>query len=482
MALGASRRRGVAGRARRAWAVPLGVALATVAPVPAPAQGAPAPTARGAADADTPALDWQQARQRLLQVADALAAADAGVEAKEHLQDASRYLRLPEITVDVRRMHFEKTLALPLGSLAPVAEAFGIPSPLEFSLGDWRTRPVATAFLPLYSGGLIPAAQAAARGASAQARAERDAQRQALELQLVQAYFGQRLAEQALAVRREVLDGLDRHVDAAGKLERAGFATRAQRLQATVARDKAARDYHKAVNDLDTLQQALATLLRSGGPVRAASPLFVIEGPIADRASFERTALAGHPQVERLQALLAQAEQGVRVQQARLKPQVYLFGQYDLHRRDALLTDPDWAYGIGVRYTLVSPSARPLQVSAARAQEAQARFGLEEARSQLRLGLDKAWNELETARTQFRLLTSSIAQAGENLRLQELAYREGQATSLDVIDARLALGGAKVEQAQAAYEFDMALARLLETGGQLDRFDDWRRKATKVLE
>ena len=51
-----------------------------------------------------------------------------------------------------------------------------------------------------------------------------------------------------------------------------------------------------------------------------------------------------------------------------------------------------------------------------------------------------------------------------------------------MIDARLALGGAKVEQAQAAYEFDMALARLLETGGQLDRFDDWRRKATKVLE
>src|SRR5690606_9031113 len=227
-----------------------------------------------AAADDAPVLSFEQARERLEQVSDALAAAQAGVRNKQDLQDATRYLRLPEITADVRRMQFQKTLNLPLGSLAPVAEAFGIESPLQFAERDWRTRPIVTASVPLYSGGLIPAAQQAAQAATAQAQAEREAQRQSVALQLVQAYFGQQLAVQAVQVRREVRDGLQRHLDDALKLEREGFASRAQRLQANVARDKAERDYQKALNDLATLQQALATLLRSGGAVATASPLF----------------------------------------------------------------------------------------------------------------------------------------------------------------------------------------------------------------
>ena len=429
-----------------------------------------------------PALSYEQARQRLEQVSDALAAADAGVRNKLDLQDASRYLRLPEITADVRRMQFQKTLNLPLGSLAPVAEAFGIESPLEFGERDWRTRPIVTASVPLYSGGLIPAAQGAAQAASELAQADRELQRQSLSLQLVQAYFGQQLAEQAVQVRRDVRDGLQRHLEDAQKLEREGFATKAQRLQANVARDKAEREYQKAVNDLSTLQQALATLLRSGSTVATTSPLFVINGPVGAREEFERSAQHRHPQVGRLRALTAQAEQGVRAQQAKLKPQIYLFGQYDLRRRDALLTDADWAFGIGLRYTFLSPTARPLQVSAARAQLEQAQSGLSEVENQLQLGVGKAWNELETARVQFQLLDSSIAQAQENLRLQELSFREGQSTSLDVIDARLGLGGAQVERAQAAYQFDVALAQLLEVSGQLQRFDDYRQRADKVLE
>ncbi|WMJ71496.1 TolC family protein [Stenotrophomonas sp. 24(2023)] len=438
------------------------------------AQGQPAPS-------QVPALDWAQASARLLQVSDALAAADASVRNKEDLQDATRLLRLPEITGEVRRMEFQKSLSLPLGSLAPVAEAFGIDSPLRFAERDWRTRPIVTAVLPLYSGGLIPAAQQAAAGATAQAHAERDAQQQSLAVQLAQAYFGQRLAEQAVQVRREVRDGLDRHLADALKLEREGFATRAQRLQANVARDKAEREYQKSLNDLQTLQAALATLLRSGGEVQPLSPLFVHRVPIGNVAEFERIAQSRQPQIARLQAMVAQAEQGVRAQQAKLKPQVFLFGTYDFRRRDALLTDPDWAFGIGVKYTFLSPSSRPAQISAARAQQEQAEAGLREAGNQVALGVRKAWNELETARHQFVLLDSSIEQARENLRLQELAFREGQATSLDVIDARLGLGGAQVERAQAAYQYDIALAQLLEISGQMDRFDEFRRRADEVI-
>ncbi len=434
-----------------------------------------------AAQQQVPPLSYVQAQERLLQVSDALAAADANVRGKQDLQDATHYLRLPEITGEVRRMEFQKTLSLPLGALEPLAGQFGIDSPLVFEQRDWRTRPIVTATMPLYSGGKIQAAQGAAEAATRQANAEREDQRQSLSLQLVQAYFGQQLAEQALQVREDVRDGLQRHLDDAGALEREGFATRAQRLQATVARDKSEREYQKAGYDLATLQSALSTLLRSGGMVQPTTPLFVSSTPVGTREEFEQVALNRHPQIERLRALIAQAEQGVRVQKAKFKPQLYLFGQYDFKREDALLTESDWAFGIGLRYTFLSPSMRPLQLSAARQQQDQAEAGLREAQNQVLLGVRKAWNELETARQQYLLLDSSIAQADENLRLQALSFREGQATSLDVIDARLGLGSARIERAQAAYQYDVALAQLLEVSGQIDRFEEFRRRADKVL-
>lgn len=457
----------------------LWLALAAAAP---PASRAAQATAWPAdAPADAIALDFAQARQRLLQVSDALAAADANVRGKGELSQATRSLRLPDLSVEVRRMELQKTLTLPLGSLAPVAEDYGIESPLKFVDRKWYTRPVLTATMPLYSGGQIPAAQQAAAAAERQAAAERDGQAQSLATQLVQAYFGQQLAEYALAVRRDVRDGMQRHLDDAGKLEREGFATRAQRLQATVARDKAEREYRKALDDLDSARAALAVLLHQDRPARPTSRLFVSSAPAAPRPAFLAAALERHPQIQRLRAMTDQAEQGVRVQQARFKPVVYAFGQYDMNRDNALITDPDWAFGIGLKYTFLSSADRSRQISAAREQQAQAEAGLREAGNQIEIGVTQSWNALETARTQFLLLDSSIEQARENLRLQELGFREGQSTSLDVIDARLALGGAQVERAQAAYQYDLALARLLEISGQADRFDDYLRKADRTV-
>lgn len=434
---------------------------------------------------DTPApveLTFEQAHGRLEQMSDALAAADANLRGKQDLADASQRMRLPEVSLEARYMEFQKTLELPLGSLAPVAGAFGIDSPLRFRQRDWRMRPMVTAVLPLYTGGQIPAAQGAAAAAVREADAERAQQSQRLVTELVEAYFGLRLAEQAVAVRREIRDGLEQHLAHAGLLEREGFASRAQRLQATVARDASEREYRKAVNDRDAVAGALALMLRAGGPVVPATPLFVDSAPLGSLEEFTRAALDRHPQIAQLRALDAQAGEGVRAQQAALKPQVFLFGQYDLHREDALLADADWAFGVGLKYTFLSGSDRPRRLSAARAQQDQAQAALREAQSRIEIGVAQAWSALETARQQYLLLDSSIGLARENLRLQELSFREGQSTSLDVIDARLALGGALIERAQAAYGYDVALARLLELSGQSARFADYIRRADhKVL-
>ena len=434
-----------------------------------------------AQEAGAVGLTFEEASARLEQVSDALAAAEANVGSKRDLSEATRHLRLPDISLDAREMKFQKSLDLPLGPLAQILSPYGIPETISLHQRDWRFRPSLIATMPLYTGGQIPAAQQAAAAALRQADAERLGEAQNQGLQLVQVYFGQQLASRALEVRRAVRDGLQRHLENAQKLERGGMATKAQRLQATVARDQAEREYQKAVNDLDTIGATLSRLLRSPQPVDARTPLFVISGAVLEPERFQRAARDHHPGLDRLRAIVDQAAQGVRVQEAKLKPQVFLFGQRDLNRGDALLTDPDWVFGIGLKYTFLSGSDRPRQISAARGQLEQARAGLREAENQVAIGVTRAWNQLETARRQFLLLDSSIAQAEENLRLQELSFREGQSTSLDVVDARLRLGGAAIERAQAAYQYDVALAQLLEISGQMNRYPDYVKQADKVI-
>lgn len=426
-------------------------------------------------------LDFRAAQERLLDRSDAIEASAANLRGKEALEGATRTLGRPDVDVEAQLLQYQKTLYLPLGSLAPVAQSFGISDPLTFSQERTSTRPIVTATLPIYAGGQISGTQSGARAQVAQAKADRDIAIDQALVQLVQLYYGQQLAERALGIRRDVLDGLNRHVADAEKLEQAQFISRAQRLQAEVARDDAAREYEKAISDLATANAGLAGKLRAPAGVRPISPLGVNSRPLEPLGTFQAATLDAHPQLARMKALEEQAQAGVAIQRSKLRPTIYGFGQYNFDRRNSLLTDPDWSVGIGLKYKLMSGAGRQQQVEAARETVAQAEAGLREARNQLEIGVTRAWNEVEAARRRFLLLDSAQASATENLRLQTLSYREQLVTSLDVIDAQLGLGRAGIQRAQAANDYVQALAQLLSMSGQISRMPDYLAQADRVI-
>ncbi|MCW6532623.1 TolC family protein [Sphingomonas sp. MMSM20] len=426
-------------------------------------------------------LDFNAAQQRLLQRSDAIEASAAALRGKQAQEGATRTLGRPDVDLEAQLLEYQKTLYLPLGSLAPVAESFGIRDPLRFRQERTSSRPIVTATLPLYAGGQISGTQAGARAQVAQAKADRDIAVDNALVQLVQAYYGQQLAERALGIRRDVLDGLNRHVADAAKLQQERFISRAQYLQAEVARDDAAREYEKAISDLATANAALAGMLRAPDGVHPLSPLGVNSRPLEPLDTFKAAALDAHPQLARLKALEDQARAGVTIQQSKLRPTIYGFGQYNFDTRNSLLTDPDWSVGVGVKYKLMSGAGRRQQIDAARETVAQTEAGLREARTQLEIGVTKAWGEVEAARKRFKLLDSAQASAAENLKLQTLSYREQQATSLDVVDAQLGLGRARIQRAQAANDYVQALAQLLSMSGQMDRMPDYLARMDEVI-
>ena len=420
------------------------------------------------------AITFDAAALRLAQVSDGLEASNAQVRARTAQAAAVSTLRRPEVGIEVRELDYRKSLSLSTGTIGP---SLGLPANLDLAVGGWAFRPVISAVMPLYSGGQIGATQSAARAGIREAQAAVADTSQSLTLQLVQAYFGQQLAGAARAVRKDARSGLEQHFQDTRKLQQQGFASRAQVLQSEVARDDAERDFRKADNDLATATAYLANLLHSDGPVRPTTPLFMVSARLEPLDDFLMAAGSSHPQIGRLGALGDQAREGVRIQQAKQRPQVYLFGQYDLNKREALFTEPDYIYGIGLKYTFLSSTDRGEQVQAARATQAAAEAGLRQVKVDLATATTQAYNDLDTARSQFLLLDSSLAASRENLRLQQLSFREGLATSLDVIDAQLRLSGAQLQRVQTAYQFDVTLAQLLAASGQIDRFASYIARA-----
>jgi outer membrane protein TolC len=100
-----------------------------------------------------------------------------------------------------------------------------------------------------------------------------------------------------------------------------------------------------------------------------------------------------------------------------------------------------------------------------------------QARSDIALLVEKNWRNAEQARRNFLAMQASIDLAEEVLKLRTAGAREGTSTTLELIDAELNLAKVKTERAQSAYEFETALAALLESCGMSDKFGSYIARA-----
>ncbi|WP_172438943.1 TolC family protein [Porphyrobacter sp. TH134] len=419
------------------------------------------------------ALSYAEAQARFLDRSDAIDAADAAVRAAEARRDATRTLGRPEVEVEAQVLDFQKTLFLPLGSLEPVANAFGIADPLRFRIRRFVSRPIVTATVPIYAGGQMAAARAGAASRVAIEEASREEASEQGLAQLARTYFGRQLAAQALTIRQAVVAGISDHVADARALEREQQIAPAQRLQAEAQLEQAQREAEKAAADLAAADIALEGLLRAPLPIEPTTPLAVSAQPLPPRDTFIASAFDHHPGLNRLEANVRLAGAGVTAEQAQLRPTVYGLAQYNLDRQDTLVTDPDFIFGIGVKYKLASGMGRRAGVAAARSTEAQAEAGVREALVQIETGVKIAHAQALSTRKRHDLYGQTIAAADEARRVARLSFRELQGTSRDVTDAELAAGRVRVEQAQAAYEYLEALISLLEISGQMDRLPEF---------
>ena len=89
----------------------------------------------------------------------------------------------------------------------------------------------------------------------------------------------------------------------------------------------------------------------------------------------------------------------------------------------------------------------------------------------------KSFSEMTSAQQSQILLKQNILAATENLRIQELSYKEGMATPNQVIDAQNALMTVKTDMAINAFKYVISLATLLQTNGSISQFKVYTNQA-----
>ena len=170
----------------------------------------------------------------------------------------------------------------------------------------------------------------------------------------------------------------------------------------------------------------------------------------------------------------------MRLQRADFAPQVALTGMAAFYNYQVSPIIPKWAVGAGVSLKIFDGLNREYKFSAAKSQIRQVEAVGHQAESDILTLIDKLYNEMVTYSQQLPSVNASGRFAEEYLRIKEEAFKEGAAPSSDVVDARLNLAKIRIERLQAAYYYDMILARLLEACGQSELFPDYGKRAAAM--
>jgi outer membrane protein TolC len=439
------------------------------------------------AGADALDLSFPEGLERMKGGHEELLAASQREENRQEAVAAARGLYWPRIDARTRFTRMDDPMTIDLNpirqavlKLHPNVPTSALP---DFSLevqdrSFWRSEIEMT--WPLFTGGRITAANRSAQAGRQEARAQSERSVQKLTSELVRRYFGLRVALRVLNVRRETLRELEEHLRQARRLEEEGLIAKAERLHAEVAFAEADREVQGAQRDAEIARIALADIVGGEESYELVSPLFMINEcePLAPL----REEIAGeHPLLKEVAAKKAQAEAGIKMERSRWFPEVYLFGMRELSRSDLTPLDPAWAVGVGANLTLFDGGMRRHTILAAQATEREAALVEQQIKREIALLAEKRYRELLKARERFLSLQASLGLGEENLRTRRLAFREGLATSLDVVAAERSLSGVRVERLQTAFAFDVSLAEYLEACGQADRFETYRSAAAEEV-
>lgn len=419
-------------------------------------------------------LSFEQAYELMITNNNSIKAVLEEIKEKQYQKKAAVGHYFPKLAINSTATHFDGPIKVGMGPLGSLTMQ-------EQNL--WLTN--AGAVWNVFTGGKILALNSAARARLEATNEKYRLVTDDLITELVKRYYGLRLAQDVILVRKQVYDGTKKHLSDAKKLEEAGVISKSERLHAEVAFTQADRDYKASVRDANIIEEGLKTLVKAdnvdlqGVEVEPNSSLFIYKDDFAQLAEFKRIALEKNPNLKQLDAKKKLAQANYRGQVADYSPTVSLFAYDVVASQNQSHQIPSWAVGATVNWMLFDGLTRENEIKAAACLKKQVAYETIDAQNNIESLVTKKYEELMKYKEQYESTNKSIESATEALRVSTIAFKEGMSTSLSVTDAQMALSGVKIARLNAIYNYDVALTELLKTNGSAEEILNYIKNSTK---
>ena len=327
--------------------------------------------------------------------------------------------------------------------------------------------------MPIYMGGRINIANRVAKLNIEGANNALEGVENSLITELVERYYGVVLADEVAKVRAFVVEGAKQHLSDALAMEEEGILPHSAILYLEYKLSEVERDYGDAQNQLHVAKLALETTLHSVDSITPIDRMFVVPN-IPDIDYFRESALRSNSII--CEAMLAKSlsTEGVNMARSELLPEVVAMGGASIYSHNLSDMIPRWVVGIGVSVPLFGGFSRQQQLTAAQAKSRSVNEIVESAKDDILLLVDKEYYTLNNELLNIQSCERSISFAESYYETVSEGFREGVSASSDLMDARIALAGAKVEYLNAVYNYMLSLARLLEVAGLSSEFEVYK--------
>ena len=446
-------------------------------------------------------ISYVQAEQQIVTTSYSSQAHQALQQSAQLQAQALKGLGLPRVDLNVRAYAFHNELDVPLGALKnnleqtltnglndkidktlpsdlaaplkdsiqqPIRDGVGlIPDSSQVVLDDQVIRPTVSVMMPIYTGGLTSSTKEIANIQAQRSELTNEQQQDIQRFELIQAYFNAQLQKKLLDSSRFNLQAMQQHYNHALKMESQGFISKGQRMQFEVAQNNAQRVYQNTEANLRSSLFKLNNLIQSDDITDLSTPLFINQQNNQNLTALLKSYQDQSSLIRKMHMDTQLANANVKAQSAAKKPNVFAFGEYSLDDKQ------NWIVGVAARYNLFSGIDKNKTVHAAELQRYASELMTERTKQEIETTIYTSFNEASSAQQSHVLLQQNVKAAQENLRIQQLSFKEDMGTATQVIDAQNALNSLQSEMALNAYKYVMSLATLLQSHGSIDQFQSY---------
>jgi len=334
---------------------------------------------------------------------------------------------------------------------------------------------------PIFLGFRLRSNARAAASMAEVARSDYRSSEADLVLGITAAYWTLHQTRETTRLTRQNVERLTRYVEDVEKLMKAGLATTNDLLKIQVQLSSARLTLIDATIDARLALMNLNNVI--GRPLEADVELTSAPGldrrdakglpedplaPAIDRAFDAR------PELEAMHYRIEASKEGVTAAQAGWWPQLALVGSYLYSRpnprifptRDMFIGT--WEVGLRLQWDVWTWMTPAYQTEQAVAMVRQNELQLEQMKENISLEVHRSALGLRRAREKVEVAELGVQQAEENLRSTTEKFKNGLATSTDLLDADVAALQSRTSLTGALVEFEMARATFVRATGMLE--------------